>query len=100
MIQTMGKYAKSSLMKLRVWSLLPHEYATFFRILHTMMAFLILSEIINANLTETEAIAEHSLEGVITWMYIISGFGLIICGFLISLRSIFMHMVRWEFCIF
>ena len=100
MIQTMGKYAKSSLMKLRVWSLLPHEYATFFRILHTMMAFLILSEIINANLTETEAIAEHRLEGVITWMYIISGFGLIICGFLISLRSIFMHMVRWEFCIF
>jgi len=87
-------------MKLRVWSLLPHEYATFFRILHTMMAFLILSEIINANLTETEAIAEHSLEGVITWMHIISGFGLIICGFLISLRSIFMHMVRWEFCIF
>lgn len=100
MIQTMGKYAKSSLMKLRVWSLLPHEYATFFRILHTMVAFLILSQIINANLTETEAIAEHRLEGVITWMHIISGFGLIICGFLISLRSIFMHMVRWEFCIF
>ncbi|AFE59108.1 hypothetical protein Q7S_14465 [Rahnella aquatilis HX2] len=100
MIQTMGKYAKSSLMKLRVWSMLPHEYASFFRILHTMVAFLILSQIINANLTETEAIAEHSLEGVITWMHIISGFGLIICGFLISLRSIFIHMVRWEFCIF
>lgn len=100
MIQTMGKYAKNSLMKLRVWSMLPHEYASFFRILHTMVAFLIMSEIINANLTETEAIAEHSLEGVITWMHIISGFGLIICGFLISLRSIFMHMVRWEFCIF
>jgi hypothetical protein len=33
-------------------------------------------------------------------MHIISGFGLIICGFLISLRSIFIHMVRWEFCIF
>ena len=100
MIQTMGKYAKSSLMKLRVWSMLPHEYASFFRILHTMVAFLILSQIINANLTETEAIAEHSLEGVITWMHIISGFGLIICGFLISLRSIFIHMVRLEFCIF
>lgn len=58
-------------MKLRVWSLLPYEYAIFFRILHAMVAFLILSEIINANLTETEAIAEHSLEGVITWMHLI-----------------------------
>lgn len=46
------------------------------------MAFLILSQIINSNLTETEAIGEHSLEGVITWMHIISGLGLIICGFI------------------
>ena len=50
------------------------------------MAFLILSQIINSNLTETEAIGEHSLEGFITWMHIISGLGLIICGFI---------MLRW-----
>ena len=69
-------------MKLRLWNLLPHDYAPFFRILHIIVAFLILSQIINSNLTETEAIGEHSLEGVITWMHIISGLGLIICGFI------------------
>ncbi|BBQ86630.1 hypothetical protein WP3W18E02_P20440 (plasmid) [Klebsiella sp. WP3-W18-ESBL-02] len=57
-------------MKLRLWNLLPHDYAPFFRILHIIVAFLILSQIINSNLTETEAIGEHSLEGVITWMHI------------------------------
>ncbi|PLK56256.1 hypothetical protein CWN69_29345, partial [Klebsiella quasipneumoniae] len=62
-------------MKLRLWNLLPHDYAPFFRILHIIVAFLILSQIINSNLTETEAIGEHSLEGVITWMHIISGLG-------------------------
>ena len=61
-------------MKLRLWNLLPHDYAPFFRILHIIVAFLILSQIINSNLTETEAIGEHSLEGVITWMHIISGY--------------------------
>lgn len=69
-------------MKLQLWNLLPHDYAPFFRILHIIVAFLILSQIINSNLTETEAIGEHSLEGVITWMHIISGLGLIICGFI------------------
>lgn len=82
MIKIIDKFTKDSLMKLRLWNLLPHDYAPFFRILHIIVAFLILSQIINSNLTETEAIGEHSLEGVITWMHIISGLGLIICGFI------------------
>jgi hypothetical protein len=59
-------------MKLRLWNLLPHDYA-FFRILHIIVAFLILSQIINSNLTETEAIGEHSLEGVITGCTLFQG---------------------------
>lgn len=66
MIKIIDKFTKDSLMKLRLWNLLPHDYAPFFRILHIIVAFLILSQIINSNLTETEAIGEHSLEGVIT----------------------------------
>ena len=69
-------------MKSRFWNLLPHEFAPFFRILHIVVALLILSQIINSNFTESEALSERSLVGVITWIHIISGFGLIICGFL------------------
>ncbi len=69
-------------MKSRLWNLLPHEYAPFFRILHIIVAFLILSQIINSNFTETEALTESGLKGIITWLHIISGFGLIACGFI------------------
>ncbi|MGC6386824.1 cytochrome b/b6 domain-containing protein [Ewingella sp. S1.OA.A_B6] len=69
-------------MKSRIFNLLPHEYAPFFRVLHIIVALLILSQIINSNLTESEALSEHTLEGFITWFHVISGLGLIICGFL------------------
>ncbi len=69
-------------MKSRLWNMLPHEYAPFFRILHIIVAFLILSQIINSNLTDAEALTDHSLEGIITWIHVVSGLGLIVCGFL------------------
>jgi len=70
-------------MKSRFWNMLPHEYAPFFRALHIIVALLILSQIINSNFTETEALSESGLDGVITWVHVISGLGLIICGFLL-----------------
>ncbi|MCR9001278.1 cytochrome b/b6 domain-containing protein [Rahnella perminowiae] len=70
-------------MKSRIWNRLPHEYAPFFRALHIVVALLIFSQIINSNFTETEALTEHGLDAVITWVHVISGFGLIICGFML-----------------
>lgn len=37
MIKIIDKFTKDSLMKLRLWNLLPHDYAPFFRILHIIV---------------------------------------------------------------
>lgn len=67
-------------MKVSIWRSLPHENAPVFRLLHILIAVLILAQIINSNFTRREALGGDSLETAITWMHIISGLGLIVLG--------------------
>lgn len=59
---------------------LPHKDTPFFRILHIIVAVLVLLQIINSNLTESEALSDHTLTGIVTWFHVISGFALIVLG--------------------
>ena len=59
---------------------LPHKETPFLRVLHILVAVLVLVQIINSNFTESEALHDSGLNGIVTWMHIISGFGLIFCG--------------------
>lgn len=56
---------------------LPHKETPFLRILHILVAVLVLAQIINSNFTESEALHESGLNGIVTWIHVISGFGLI-----------------------
>lgn len=60
----------------------PHQDSPFFRVLHIVVAVLVLAQIINSNLTEQEALGQATLTGAVTWLHIISGFGLLLCGFI------------------
>ncbi len=46
---------------------LPHKDTPFFRMLHIIVATLILLQIISSNLTESEALRDVTLTGVVTW---------------------------------
>lgn len=59
---------------------LPHKDAPFFRVLHIIVAVLVLLQIINSNLTESEALSDYTLTGIVTWFHVISGFALIVLG--------------------
>ena len=54
---------------------LPHQDTPFFRGLHIVVAVLVLAQIINSNMTETESLGQFSLTGMVTFLHIISGFG-------------------------
>lgn len=60
---------------------LPHQDNPFFRTLHIVVAVLILAQIIDSNLTEREALGQLSVTGIVTWLHIIIGCGLLLCGF-------------------
>ncbi|HDR2751810.1 MULTISPECIES: cytochrome b/b6 domain-containing protein [Enterobacter] len=59
---------------------LPHQDTPFFRMLHIIVAVLVLLQIVNSNLTEREALSSLSLTGIVTWFHIISGLALIVLG--------------------
>jgi hypothetical protein len=59
---------------------LPHKDTPFFRVLHIIVAVLVLLQIINSNLTESEALSDYTLTGVVTWFHVISGSALIVLG--------------------
>lgn len=84
-------------MKVTLWRSLPHEDAPFFRLLHIIVAVLILAQIINSNFTEREAIGGNSIETVITWLHIISGFGLIFLGLVMLTWMFSQRGFRWYF---
>ena len=67
-------------MKPNLRDTLPHKETPFLRILHILVAVLVLAQIINSNFTESEALHESGLNGIVTWIHVISGFGLIFCG--------------------
>lgn len=84
-------------MKSKLLSHLPHNDAPFFRGLHIAIAVLILSQIINSNLTEREAMGENNIEAFITWFHIISGFTLIFLGIVLLCWMLTQRGVRWYF---
>ena len=51
---------------------LPHKDTPFFRMLHIIVATLILLQIISSNLTESEALRDVTLTGAVTWFHVIS----------------------------
>ncbi|HBR2160078.1 cytochrome b/b6 domain-containing protein [Klebsiella quasipneumoniae] len=61
---------------------LPHQDTPLFRVLHIIVAVLTLTQIINSNLTESEALGQLSPTGIVTWLHVITGFGLLLCGFI------------------
>ncbi len=80
---------------------LPHQDSPFFRVLHIFVALLILAQIINSNLTEREALGQFSLTGIVTWLHIITGFGLLLCGFIMLFWMLaqrgFLYYFSWIF---
>jgi hypothetical protein len=44
------------------------------------VAVLVLLQIVNSNLTESEALSGFSLTGIVTWFHVISGLALIVLG--------------------
>ncbi|MGK3223577.1 cytochrome b/b6 domain-containing protein [Enterobacter soli] len=59
---------------------LPHQDTPFFRVLHIIVAVLVLLQIVNSNLTERGALNNLSLAGIVTWFHVISGLALIVLG--------------------
>ena len=59
---------------------LPHRDTPFFRVLHIIVAVLILLQIISSNLTESDALSDYTLTGFVTWFHIVSGLSLIALG--------------------
>jgi hypothetical protein len=59
---------------------LPHQDTPFFRVLHIIVAVLVLLQIVNSNLTDRGALNNFSLTGVVTWFHVISGLALIVLG--------------------
>jgi hypothetical protein len=63
-----------------VMSCSPSPGHPFFRALHISVALLVLFQIINSQLTESEALGDVTLTGWVTWLHIICGFSLIVLG--------------------
>lgn len=92
-----NSFAHGEIMKNKILALLPHDYAPFFRALHISVALLILSQIVNSNLTEREALSEHSFVSLVTWFHIISGFMLILLGITLLVWMLTQRGFRWYF---
>ena len=76
---------------------LPHQDNPFFRALHIVVAVLILAQIINSNLTEREALGQLSVTGIMTWLHIITGFGLLLCGIVMLFWMLTQRGFRYYF---
>ena len=60
---------------------LPHKDTPFFRMLHIIVATWILLQIISSNFTESGALRDLNITGVVTWFHIdVSGLALIALG--------------------
>lgn len=84
-------------MAINLRRVLPHQDTPFFRGLHIVVAVLVLFQIINSNMTEREALDQLSLTGIATWLHIISGFGLLLCGVVMLLWMLTRRGVRYYF---
>ncbi|EPE3184896.1 cytochrome b/b6 domain-containing protein [Cronobacter sakazakii] len=61
-------------------NVLPHKDTPFLRVLHIVVAVLVLLQIISSNLTESEALSDYNPTGIVTWFHVVSGFSLIVLG--------------------
>ena len=59
---------------------LPHKDTPFLRVLHIILAVLILLQIVSSNLTESDALSDYTLTGFVTWFHVITGLSLIVLG--------------------
>lgn len=59
---------------------LPHKDTPFLRVLHIIVAVLILLQIVSSNLTESDALSDYTLTGFVTWFHVITGLSLIVLG--------------------
>lgn len=84
-------------MKNKILALLPHDYAPFFRVLHITVGLIVLSQIINSNFTEREALNEYNIVSLVTWFHIISGFMLIFLGLTLLVWMLTQRGFRWYF---
>lgn len=78
---------------------LPHQDTPFFRVLHIIVAVLVLLQIVNSNLTDRGALNNFSLTGIVTWFHVISGLalivlGIIMLGWMLKQRG-FRYYVAW-----
>ena len=51
---------------------LPHKDTPFLRVLHIIVAVLILLQIVSSNLTESDALSDYTLTGFVTWFHVIT----------------------------
>lgn len=75
----------------------PHADSPFFRILHIIVALMILAQIINSNFIESEALDEQGLTAIVTWIHVISGLSLIILGCLMLVWMLTQRGARYYF---
>ncbi|HBV3606285.1 TPA: cytochrome b/b6 domain-containing protein [Klebsiella aerogenes] len=76
---------------------LPHRDSPFLRILHIIVAVLVLLQIINSNLTESEALSDFTLTGMVTWFHVVSGFTLIVLGIVMLVWMLKQRGFRYYF---
>lgn len=76
---------------------LPHRDTPFLRVLHIIVAVLVLLQIINSNLTESEALNDFTLTGIVTWFHVISGFTLIFLGIIMLVWMLKQRGFRYYF---
>ncbi|UAN34226.1 cytochrome b/b6 domain-containing protein [Enterobacter sp. JBIWA005] len=82
----------------KIWGLLPHSSFPGFRLLHIFIALLILSQIINSNMTSTDALEQTGIDNIVTWFHIISGLSLIILGTVLFSWMLLKRGVRYYYC--
>lgn len=76
---------------------LPHRDTPFLRVLHIIVAVLVLLQIVNSNLTESEALSDFTLTGIVTWFHVISGFTLIVLGVIMLVWMLKQRGFRYYF---
>ncbi|EBW2650687.1 cytochrome b/b6 domain-containing protein [Salmonella enterica subsp. enterica serovar Newport] len=81
----------------KIWEQLPHPEFPGFRILHILIAGLILSQIINSGFTSTEALKQSGTSNTVIWIHIISGMGLLILGSIMLFWMLTRRGIRYYF---
>ncbi|MET3068865.1 cytochrome b/b6 domain-containing protein [Atlantibacter hermannii] len=76
---------------------LPHRDTPFFRLLHIIVAVLVLLQIVNANFIESELDGESGLTIAITWFHFISGFALLTLGIVMLIWMLTQRGFRYYF---